>query len=74
MNIIIERFNKIKLNISKTENADTTKIVAVSKTFSLSHVMPLIDHGHIILVKIRFKRQIQNGQLIKKEKKIYKFI
>ena len=46
MNTIIERFNKIKLNISKTDNAHTAKIVAVSKTFPLSHVMPLIDFGH----------------------------
>lgn len=46
MSTIIERFNKIKLNISKVSNADSVKIVAVSKTFSLEHIMPLIDHGH----------------------------
>ena len=46
MSTIIERFNKIKLNISKVSNADSVKIVAVSKTFSLDHIMPLIDHGH----------------------------
>ena len=46
MSTIIERFDKIKLNISKVSNADSVKIVAVSKTFSLDHIMPLIDHGH----------------------------
>ena len=46
MSTIIERFNKIKLNISKVSNTDSVKIVAVSKTFSLDHIMPLIDHGH----------------------------
>jgi uncharacterized pyridoxal phosphate-containing UPF0001 family protein len=46
MSTIIESFNKIKLNISKVSNADSVKIVAVSKTFSLDHIMPLIDHGH----------------------------
>ena len=46
MSTIIERFNKIKLNISKVSNADSAKIVAVSKTFSLDHIMPLIDYGH----------------------------
>ena len=46
MSTIIERFNKIKLNISKVSNAESVKIVAVSKTFSLDHIMPLIDHGH----------------------------
>ena len=46
MSTIIERFDKIKLNISKVSNADSAKIVAVSKTFSLDHIMPLIDYGH----------------------------
>ena len=69
MNIIIERFNKIKLNISKTENADNTKIVAVSKTFSLSHVMPLIDHGHLHFGENKVQEADTKWTLIKKEKK-----
>ena len=24
-----------------------TKIIAVSKTFSINHIMPAIEHGHI---------------------------
>ena len=48
MSIIIERFNKIKSNISKIDNNNNkVNIVAVSKTFSLEHVMPLVDHGHV---------------------------
>ena len=47
MSIIIERFNKIKSNISKIENSNLINIVAVSKTFSLDHIMPLVEHGHI---------------------------
>ena len=46
MNIIIERFNKIKSNIVKIDNNDLIKIVAVSKTFSLEQIMPLIEYGH----------------------------
>ena len=46
MSIIIDRLNKIKLNISKTKDISSIKIVAVSKTFSLNHIMPLIDNGH----------------------------
>ena len=42
MSTIIERFNKIKLNISKVSNADSIKIVAVSKTFPIEHIMPLL--------------------------------
>ncbi len=45
MSSIVERFDKIKSNISKINN-NSVKIVAVSKTFSLSHIMPLIKHGH----------------------------
>ena len=46
MNIIVERFNKIKSNISNIENANAVNIVAVSKTFTLEHIMPMIDIGH----------------------------
>ena len=47
MSIIIERFNKIKSNIEKNNNNNSIKIVAVSKTFTLDHIMPLVKHGHI---------------------------
>ena len=47
MSIIVERYNKIKSNIEKISNNTSRTIVAVSKTFSLDHIMPLIDHGHI---------------------------
>ena len=46
MNIIIERFNKIKANIDKIKPKKKIKIVAISKTFDLNHIKPLIDHGH----------------------------
>ena len=46
MNIIIERFNKIKANIDEIKPKKKIKIVAVSKTFDLNHIKPLIDHGH----------------------------
>ena len=47
MSIIVERYNKIKSNIKKISNNNSTTIVAVSKTFSLDHIMPLINHGHL---------------------------
>ena len=46
MSIIVERFNKIKLNISEADKDLVPEIIAVSKTFSLEHIMPLIDYGH----------------------------
>ena len=47
MNTIIERYDKIKLNISKVNTPKKPNIIAVSKTFSLEHIRPLIDYGHI---------------------------
>ena len=46
MNTIIERFDKIKLNIISAKPAQKVNIIAVSKTFPLDHVYPLINHGH----------------------------
>ncbi len=47
MSIIVERFKKIKSNIEKSEYKNFAQIVAVSKTFDLNHIMPLIDFGHV---------------------------
>ena len=47
MNIIIERFNKIKSNIDAIGNTKLVNIIAVSKTFTLEHIHPLIEHSHI---------------------------
>ena len=46
MNNIVDRLEKIKSNLSKIENTDKVKIIAVSKTFDLNHIRPLIDSGH----------------------------
>ena len=45
--MIVERFNKIKSNIDKIKLIKPVNIIAVSKTFPLSHVQPLINYGHI---------------------------
>ena len=44
--MIVERFDKINSKIKKTGNKNIN-IVAVSKTFELNHIMPLIEHGHL---------------------------
>jgi len=46
MNIIIERFNKIKSYINLQKLVKPVNIIAVSKTFSISQIQPLIDFGH----------------------------
>ncbi len=46
MNIIVERFNKIKANIEEIQPKKKVNIIAVSKTFELDYIKPLIDYGH----------------------------
>ncbi len=47
MNIVVESFNKIKSNIIDSKMKNSAQIIAVSKTFDLKHIMPLIDYGHL---------------------------
>ena len=43
---IINSFNKIKQEIKNEKPDQDVEIIAVSKTFSLEHIMPLINYGH----------------------------
>ena len=47
MNIVVERFKKIKSNIVSLKPIKPVNIIAVSKTFPLEHIHPLIEYGHI---------------------------
>ena len=43
MENVVKNFNLVKEEISNFKSAN---IVAVSKTFPISHILPLINHGH----------------------------
>ncbi len=47
MSIVVERYTKIKSNIVSLKPIKPVNIIAVSKTFPLEHIRPLIEHGHI---------------------------
>ena len=47
MSTIVERYKKIQLNISSLKTAKPVNIIAVSKTFNLEHIRPLIEYGHV---------------------------
>ena len=47
MNILIDRFEKIQSKISSFKPVKPVNIIAVSKTFSLNYIQPLVDYGHI---------------------------
>ena len=38
--------NKIKLKLNNLKKDKVPKIIAVSKTFSMDKILPLVDHGH----------------------------
>ena len=46
MDTIVDRFKKIQLKISSLNPAKPVNIIAVSKTFTLDYIQPLIDYGH----------------------------
>ena len=46
MDTIVDRLEKIKLKISSLKPDKLINVIAVSKTFSLDHINPLIEHGH----------------------------
>ena len=69
MNIIVERFNKIKSNINNNNNSNNIKIVAVSKTFPLEHIMPLIDHGHEHFGENKVQEADSKWRVLKQKKK-----
>ena len=49
MSIVLENFNKIQADIrdKSTNIKNSPTLIAVSKTFSVDHIQPLIQHGHI---------------------------
>ena len=47
MNTIVDRFEKIKSKINSLKPIKSVNIIAVSKTFSLEYISPLIEHGHL---------------------------
>tara|TARA_B100001057_G_scaffold485251_1_gene564687 strand:- start:446 stop:1093 length:648 start_codon:yes stop_codon:yes gene_type:complete len=43
---IITNFEKIKQEIKDNSEQDVVNIIAVSKTFPIDHIMPLVNYGH----------------------------
>ena len=72
MNIIVERFNKIKSNIVSLKPTKPVNIIAVSKTFPIEHIQPLIAHGHLHFgenkvqeASVKWLEQKKNNQNLK---------
>ena len=72
MNTIVDRSNKIKSYISNQNNNKKANVVAVSKTFTLEYIKPLIDSGHVHFgenkvqeAEIKWKSFLKNNKEIK---------
>ena len=68
MRTIIERYNKIKLNVSSIKPVKRVNIIAVSKTFSIDHIKPLVDYGHNHFGENKVQEAISKWSDIKKKK------
>ena len=69
MNNILESFNKIKSNINLLQPAKPVNIVAISKTFALDHIKPLIDYGHTHFGENKVQEAISKWRDIKNDRK-----
>mgnify|MGYP001178979595 FL=1 len=69
MNNIIENFNKINSDISSLKPKKEVKIIAVSKTFSLEKILPLLDYGHSHFGENKVQEAVSKWSDIKRNKK-----
>ena len=58
--------NKIKINLSNLKISVSPKIIAVSKTFKIDKIKPLIDHGHIDFGENKVQEAVEKWSEIKK--------
>ena len=58
--------NKIELNLNNLNIKELPKIIAVSKTFSIDKIQPLINHGHLHFGENKVQEAIEKWSEIKK--------
>jgi len=62
--INIQNLIKSKQSVSE-DNSKIPKIIAVSKTFKIDHILPLIEHGHIDYGENKVQEAIEKWSKIK---------
>ena len=58
--------NNIKIHLNKLNIDNHPKIVAVSKTFKIDKILPLIDHGHLDYGENKVQEAVEKWTEIKK--------
>ena len=66
MTNIVESLKKIQLNINKIASDKKVNVIAVSKTFPITHVKPLLDYGHLHFGENKIQEAISKWTVIKK--------
>ena len=64
---IINIQKKIQSNLSDLNINNRTKIIAVSKTFSLDKILPLIHHGHVDFGENKVQEAVEKWTELKNE-------
>jgi len=64
---LIDIENSIKIHLNKLNIDNNPKIVAVSKTFKIDKILPLIDYGHIDYGENKVQEAIEKWTEIKKK-------
>jgi pyridoxal phosphate enzyme (YggS family) len=62
---LLEIENNIKVNLIKLNINNYPKIIAVSKTFKIEKILPLIEHGHIDFGENKVQEAAEKWQKIK---------
>ena len=66
--------NNIKISLNKLNIISNPKIVAVSKTFKIDKILPLIEYGHIDFGENKVQEAIEKWTEIKKKNSKKKLI
>ena len=61
--------DSIKANKEKTNNKNNIKIIAVSKTFKINHINPLIENGHLDFGENKVQEAIEKWTHVKAKNK-----
>ena len=60
--------NEIKSNLNDLTNTNLPKIIAVSKTFKIDKIFPLIEYGHLDFGENKVQEAVDKWSKIKEEK------
>tara|TARA_B100000989_G_scaffold137364_1_gene102063 strand:+ start:13946 stop:14608 length:663 start_codon:yes stop_codon:yes gene_type:complete len=74
MHLTVKNLLKIQENVKKNLLQNNTqikypKIIAVSKTFKMKHILPLIEHGHIDYGENKVQEALEKWSNIKEQNK-----